>query len=285
MSPYRPPLFPVIYAIIGWQYSAVSGIDATSLGIIIAGIEEKYWLNPTLLIPIIIMGFLVYKKAPAIFVMGVAITLGVLFAFFQGVNLLAIGKGLIHGYNAETSVSAVNKMLSKGGVYEMKDTVFIIALGLPMGGILKSTHTLETIVFKFKNLVNSRVGVVVATLLTILIMAAVCGDTYASYILTCSAYAAAYDRLQLDRRMLSRSCELGVIMNCIFPWTAGGMFMSSLFGISTLTYAPYYYWGYLIFIMSIVCIATGWGVFYTNGQRGWGKNKVTAKELDAGITG
>jgi len=53
--------------------------------------------------------------------------------------------------------------------------------------------------------------------------------------------------------------------------------MSGLFGMTTLDYAPYYVWGYIVPIVTIICGYTGFGMFYDNsirgGIRGWGKNR------------
>jgi Na+/H+ antiporter NhaC len=42
---------------------------------------------------------------------------------------------------------------------------------------------------------------------------------------------------------------------------------------TTADYAPYYVWGYIVPLFTIFCGYTGFGMFYTRGRRGWGKNK------------
>ena len=270
----------VVYVIVGWRYGSAGVVNDSAVTELIHGLEKSFWLNPILLLPLVAMGYLVYKKTPPVLTMLVGIIMGSGLAMFQGHDFKTIAGSLINGYNANSEIDSINSMLSKGGVLEMTTVVFIIIVGMSMGGILKDTKTLETIVFQFQKLINSRFAVITSSMFTVGTMAAVCGDTYASYILTSSAYATAHDRLQIDRKVLSRSCELGVILSCLMIWTSGGQFMSNLFGISPAEYAPYYIWGYLIFIVNMFCAATGWGIFYTHGRRGWGKNKEIPPILD-----
>ncbi|NLU27126.1 MAG: hypothetical protein GXX00_08290 [Hungateiclostridium thermocellum] len=269
----------IIYAVMGLKYRNAI-MDTSNIDIIINGLADRFWLNPIFLIPIIIMGFLIIKKAPAILTMSVAIFMGIALALTQGVNVSEMGDALANGFNAGTGIEVVDTMLSKGGLNAMRNTVYILIFGLPLGGILQGTHTMETIVFKFKGLVANRVSVITGSLITVMVMSAICGDTYAAYIITTAGFGSAHDRLQLDRKVLSRTLEMGVILSCLIPWTSGGTFMSTLFGISPLEYAPFYYWGYLIFIFNTLCAITGFGIFYTKNRRGWGKNKEIPPTLE-----
>jgi len=262
----------ILYAIIGWKYGYVT-VDTSSLDILVNGLNERFWFNPILLLPVIVMAFLIIRKAPAILTLCIVIFMGAIFALFQGSSFIELADTLVNGFNANTGIESVDTMLSKGGLNAMRNTVYILVLGLPLGGILKGTHTMEVIVFKFKGLVSSRLPAITGSLLTVMVMAAICGDTYAAYIITAAGFGSVYDRLQLDRKVLSRSLEMGVIFGSILPWTAAGTFMSSLFGISTFEYAPYFFLGFAIFIVNTFCAATGWGIFYTNGRKGWEKTK------------
>ena len=80
--------------------------------------------------------------------------------------------------------------------------------------------------------------------------------------------------LALNRRVLSRSVEdTTTIMQVFVPWSATCVFCNALFDCTTATLASCYFIGYLNPIISIILAITGYGVFYTNGKRGWGKNK------------
>lgn len=263
----------IIFGVMGWKYGGSGLGDISSILDIENGLQERFWLNPLLLLPLIVMGILIFKRAPAILTMAIAILMGILLALTQGCSFVEISDAMVNGFQANTAVEAVNKMLSKGGINAMRNTIYILIFGMPMGGILQGTHTLETLVFHFKGLVNTRFAVITGSLFCVMLMSAVCGDSYAAYIITVAAFGAAHDRLQLDRKVLSRSCEMGVVCCCLMGWTAGGSYMSGLFGVEPTAYMPYYYWGYLIFIFNMICAATGFGIFYTNGRRGWGKHK------------
>lgn len=269
-----------IYWYLGRPYSNHDLTNNADILHLIQGIEGHFWLNPILLLPVVVLAILIIKKSSAILAMSIAIFMGVLFSLWQGVDFATIMNATVNGYQPNTEYKMLNSMLNKGGIRSLMDTLVIIVIGLPMGGILKQTKTLETLVFHFKNFTTSRVKVVGGSLITVMTSGAVCGDTYAAYILATSAFGRAYDKLQIDRRILSRVCEMGVVLACLMPWTAGGVFMSKLFGMPPSEYGWYYFWGPLTFFMIMFSAVTGWGIFYTEGRKGWGKNKEIPPILD-----
>ena len=176
------------------------------------------------------------------------------------------------GLKLETG-TAIDKMLSKGGMSSMTGVITIIICGMPLGSVLRETKTLETIVYHFKGLISSPGNVVASSTITTTLLCYLTGNSYGAYILTSAAFGSAYDDWNIHRKVLSRVCEMAVVVQCLAPWTSGGAYMSNLFGISCGAYAPYY-----VPIFTIICGYTGFGMFYNSttdrsGRHGWGKNK------------
>lgn len=62
---------------------------------------------------------------------------------------------------------------------------------------------------------------------------------YVSLILTPKIMSGNYDRMGVDRRMLSRSSEFGgTLTSGMVPWSDNGIFMAGLLGVSTFAYVP-----------------------------------------------
>lgn len=86
-------------------------------------------------------------------------------------------------------------------------------------------------------------------------------------LITSKLYGPAYDRLGLERRVLSRSLEdAGTMMCALIPWNSNGMFMATTLGVATISYIPYAFLGLLTPIFSLLLAITGIGVFYVDGR-------------------
>ena len=266
----------IIYGIMGWKYSGAS-VDMSALTELSTALHANFWLNPLLLIPLLVLGFCIFKKMGSIQALGIAIAVGIIFALTQGFSFQEICTALAGGLKLDTGVAAVDSMLGKGGLNSMTSVITIIICGMPLGSVLRETKTLETIVYHFKGLISSPGNVVASSTVTTTLLCFLTGNSYGAYILTSAAFGSAYDDWNMHRKVLSRVCEMAVVVQCLAPWTSGGAYMSGLFGMATMDYAPFYVWGYIVPIVTIICGYTGFGMFYNNnirgGIRGWGKDK------------
>ena len=265
----------IFYAVIGWQYGATE-IDTSALAELSDTLNEVFWLNPLLLIPLVVLTICIFKKMDAIPALGIAILLGIVFSLTQGFSFMEICTALYSGLSLETGTQ-VDELLGQGGLTSMNSVITIILTGMPLGGLLRDTGTLNAIIYHFRGIVSSPGNVVAASTVNTTALCFLTGNSYGACILNCAAFGPAFDDWNINRKCLSRICELGVIVQCLAPWTSGGAYMSNLFGMSTFDYAPYYVWGPLCIVITIICGYTGFGMFYDNsirgGRRGWGKNK------------
>lgn len=77
-------------------------------------------------------------------------------------------------------------------------------------------------------------------------------------ILTPKIMAGNYDRMGVDRRMLSRSAEFGgTLTSGMVPWSDNGIFMTGLLGVSTFAYVPYMWMSFISIILVIACAYLG----------------------------
>lgn len=272
-------ILTVGYLIAGCRFDATR-VDTSAATAIQAGLKELFYFSPLLLLPIAVIFILIIKKAPAVPTLSIGVMLCVVCcAVFQHMSLADITSTLINGFSAGSENSIINDMLKKGGMNSVSNVIFVMLFGMPLGGILKETRTLEVIVHYFGRFVNTVPKAIFISVITAAVNAAITGNTYSSYILTTAAFGKVYDAFELDRKVLSRTCEMSVVCTVLMPWTGTGMFMSSLFGLPVSAYAPYYFFGFLVPSITILCGITGFGMFYTNGRRGWGKNKYIPKKI------
>ena len=75
---------------------------------------------------------------------------------------------------------------------------------------------------------------------------------YVSLILTPKLLTATYDRMQADRRLLSRNTEFGgTLTSAMVPWSDNGIFMSGILGVATLSYLPYLWLSWSCIILAL----------------------------------
>lgn len=273
----------ILYIILGFKF--VDGtVDSAAIDIILNAIESSFNLTPILLALPAILFVIVIFKIPALLGMGIAAVLGFVFAVvFQGVPLTDILSFMHWGYVADTGVDIVNTILSRGGLDSMMYTISLMFIALPLGGVLEEIGILRTLLDKLSGVISSAFGLVTTTLFTVLGLAALTADTYLPQMLAGRTFGPAYDKLNIDRKVLSRSLEdTGTQGSWMVPWSESGMFAFTTIGVSAFTYLPYYFLGIVTPFVSMILAATGFGMFYTNGKS-HKENKRIMKDMKKGM--
>src|SRR5699024_10234266 len=84
-------------------------------------------------------------------------------------------------------------------------------------------------------------------------MGNVFGAAYVSIITATKITGENYDRLKIDRRVLSRNTEAGgTVTTPMVPWSDGGVFMAASLGVATLSYLPFLWFNFLVIIISLI---------------------------------
>ena len=109
-------------------------------------IGNFHTLSPILLLAPVAVIAMVILKVPAIPALLTGTLLGGVFAMiFQGANVGDIMTAMHYGYYSQTGVTAVDDLLTRGGLDSMLWTVSLILCALSFGGVLEKTGMLETI--------------------------------------------------------------------------------------------------------------------------------------------
>ncbi|MGY5666148.1 Na+/H+ antiporter NhaC family protein, partial [Vibrio cincinnatiensis] len=70
-----------------------------------------------------------------------------------------------------------------------------------------------------------------------------------------------YDRLGYQRKNLSRNAEFGgTLTSGMVPWSDNGIYMASILGVATLSYAPFMWLSFVCIIVTIFTSYMGWFV-------------------------
>lgn len=264
----------VVFVIAGIYYGKTGAVDESNIIVIREALNDTFNFNMLLILaPVFLIAVLV-KKVNAIACLIMAVCVGILVAvFYQGFGLEDLAVCLADGMQADSDVEFVNEICAKGGINAMWWMISIILMGFGMSEILLQTETFSVMVKAMSNVISSTKSIVISTLFTAILLTVSTANAYISSLVTASAYGEFYDRIGLDRKVLSRTIEDGSTVILIAPWDSTVVFFCTLFGCTFADWRMFYIVGWLSPLFTIICALTGYGIFYTNRKKGWGKGK------------
>ncbi len=163
-----------------------------------------------MLIPAVVVIVLLALKKPSMPVIVIGALLGAIWApVFQGMNIADAIATAYNGFSIKTDVEFLNGLLNRGGIVGMLDSLVVIIFGLGFGGLLEKLGVLKVIVSMFEKKLTSPGNVTLSTLIVAFLANIFGCAMYVSLILTPKIMEDSYDRLHLDRRVLSRNAEVG----------------------------------------------------------------------------
>lgn len=253
----------VIFGVVGLRYGGGS-IDEAAIVTIRDGLNSVYQFGPVLWLPLLALVIMIILKLPAIPSLMIGTLAGIAVAvFYQGIGLGAAMGYLYNGFSAETGITQVDQILNRGGMASMMFVVSLMMCSLAMAGVFERTQMLMQIVYKMGSLIQKRLGLMLATLITGVLMSYFAADPYIAALVPVKAFEHQYDEMGLDRSVLSRTISDGAVCMCpIVPWGSSGVFVSQTLGVAVGVYFPFYFMGFLTPVFTILTAATGIGIKY-----------------------
>lgn len=264
------------FAIALLVFALIGGGDASTPQEIEAlqnSLQIEFNIGLHLLLPLLLMLFLVYKRFPAYPAILISALAGGVFALIfqpdvvQGLagdeNLsrgLALTKGvwiaLFAGYESNSGNEFLDALLSKGGMSSMMNTVWLIICALGFGGILERTGILNYWLRRALRMVKGTGSLVATTVATCISTNVLAADQFMALALPGRMYRDAYKEYGLSPLNLSRTLEdSATITSALIPWNTCGAYMSATLGVATVVYAPF-----AIFNIACPLIAIAYGV-------------------------
>lgn len=238
-----------------------------------AVLKEHYDLNPWLFTLPLTMFALAKKRMPALPVLFVGVCLGViaglvfqkeLLSSLTGGNVFSyklyevLMKTAFSGFESTTGHQVVDKLLSRGGMSSMLNTVWLILMAMIFGGMMEVTGMLNTLVEAILRRVHGVTGLVSSTLGTSLLLNLTASDQYISIVMTGRMFKKVFLKYRLDPKNLSRTVEDGAtVTSVLIPWNTCGAYFSSVLGVATLSYLPFAFFNLLCPVVSVLLAATG----------------------------
>jgi len=237
-----------------------------------AAISQEFNVGVGVLIPLAVMIGLIWKRVPAYPAIMLATLAGILTALTFQTDVVrkfalmanpeaaipvveGLWRTLFAGFEGTTTNEELNRLISKGGIASMLNTVWLIVSALAFGGVLERTGILKQILDSVLTLVKSAGDLVAATVTGGFITNILAADQFLAIALPGRLFSSTYDDRGLSRENLSRTLEDSATMtSALIPWNTCGAYMAATLGVATFDYAPY-----AIFNLACPLIAIGFG--------------------------
>lgn len=269
-----------LFLITGFFYKGSGDLSAATSTM--AALEAHFNISWFMLVPAIVVIVLLILRLPSIPVILFGALLGTLWAyFFQGATFLQAFNILYAGNSIESGVPFIDNLLNRGGIVFMLDVIVLIILALSVGGLMERIGVLKAIGNYLAKWATNPGKLTVTTLIGG-VLGNVFGAAYVSLITASKMTGDNYDRMNIDRRVLSRNTEAGgTVTTPMIPWSDGGVFMAAALGVSTLSYLPFLWFNFLVIIISVIYGFTGKFMWRTDEKKVEEEIIITAKELEA----
>ena len=144
------------------------------------------------------------------------------------------------GYSADTGVEVVDKLLNRGGMWSMAQTVWLILSAMLMAGVFSSIGVFENIASALINFTKKTASLIWVTLSNCVLMNLIAGDQYISIIVPGQIWRKEYERRRLAAINLSRCLEdAGTLTSPLIPWTTCGAYIYGVLGLTSFAYIPF----------------------------------------------
>jgi len=260
----------ILFTAVGWHYAG--NVDMGQVETVMLAMEDQFVITPLSFIPVLAVLVLLAMRLPSFPVISFGSLLGIVWAvMLQDMTPVQAINTAWAPFHISSGVDFIDAILNRGGMESMLGSVAVIVFGLGFGGLLEKVGVLHTIANLFERRVNSAGSLATSTIGTAFMGNIFGSAMYVSLILTPKICAKNYDRLGYQRKNLSRNAEFGgTLTSGMVPWSDNGIYMASILGVATLSYAPFMW-------LSFVCIA----VTIVTSYMGWFVDKVDDKQTAA----
>lgn len=251
----------ILYAVLGIQFAG-KAIDTATINQYLETLSTNFNITPWLFIPPLCVLLMVAFKVPAIpGLVGVA-GLGAIFAgIFQKASISSMFAAAYTGFKIDTGVAVMDKLLNRGGLSSMLDTVALIMIALAFAGIVERTGMIQSIVDRILRVAKSDRALMTATIFTTIFTNFATGAQYVAIVLPGRMYRNIYRERGLHPKNLSRILEdVGTLCAPFCPWSTDGAFILGTLGVATGAYAPFMFLAIINPIISLIYAQTGFTI-------------------------
>lgn len=257
----------IIFIFMG--FSADVSSDIGRIDDIVSILQANFNISPMMLVPLIVLLVLAYKKMPAFPAISIGAVIGAVWALIFQSDLLAsqvdASQGQLVGYfklvwatfydgfAIKTGDGTMDDLLSGGGMAGMLTTTWLVMTALMFGAIMEKTGLLEVFVRSILKIARSTGSLIASTIATCIGTNLVAADQYIAIVVPGRMFKEEYKKRGLKSVNLSRTLEDGgTITSPLIPWNTCGAYMQSVLMINPLDYAVYAFFNLINPVLAII---------------------------------
>lgn len=220
-------------------------------------LDQIFWITPWNLIPLLTLLVLSYRKVPAsLAILGSALLAGVMAAFMQPevilrfvndpthtrplVSIKGIWLAMANGYHLNTGISQMDKLLSRGGMASMLETMWIIIGAVTFGTLLEEFNLLAKLINPILERANTPGRLIASVIVTAVGLNIIAADQYIALVLPTRLYRAEFEKRGLKAQNLSRAAANGgTVTSPLVPWNSCGAYMAGTLGVPVAQFLPF----------------------------------------------
>ena len=153
----------------------------------------------------------------------------------------------------DTGHEVLNSLVATRGMGGALNVIWLVLTAMCFGGVMVGSGMMGAITDTLLRGVNTVTKAVSATVFSGIFFNCCTGDQFMSIILSCDLNKGSFDKLGLDRRLLSRSAEdSATITSVLIPWNTCGVVQSMVLGVPTVIFAPFCFFNILSPLITIL---------------------------------
>lgn len=231
----------LVFSALNRVLASEAEMDAEILRQMQTGLSGQYELSFLTFIPPLILMLLCFFQVHVFVALLSGIGSGVVCSILVQQSTFSAAMGaLMSGENTRTGVSALDNLLSWGGIDAMVQGFYLCLLAVCLGGALQRTGFLSSVISHSWRYLKSDFALILSTMFTCVLGNCIFSDNYLSIVLNGDIYRELYQKYGLSFTMLSRTIEESATLSApLIPWTAAGVFISETLGVPVREYAPF----------------------------------------------
>ena len=271
----------ILFFIIGLRTPAAAGIDTA---VELKELDQVFRISLWNLLPLAVLVALSVRKVPAaLALMAASLLAGVMAPFTQpsvvrtfadapGASLAEAGlraawRAIGRGFSIESGFADIDRLLSRGGMYSMLLTLWLIMGAVTFGTLLDEFGLIKKLIDPMVRAAKSTGLLFLAVFASAFGLNIIAGDQYIALVLPARTFRAEFAKRGIHPTMLSRLCaDSGTVTSPLVPWNSCGAFMSAVLGVSTWAYLPFCFFNIASPLLSVLYGFTGFKVERTATQ-------------------
>ena len=255
----------VIFAIIGNRYSTANYNPAT-IEEYLGGLAANFDLSVLTLIPVVLVIVMLLFKVPAFptILIG-AVCGGIMAMITQGATFTEVMTSMLSGYQIDSGILLVDKLLNRGGIASMYSILCIMIFAMGMGGMLDKMGVLQNFLGLFVKRIRKVPGLIISTMIVSYISSAIGCTQSMSHVLTGKLMNPIFKEKGVAPEVLSRTMEdCGTLGGALMPWHTNAIYFCGALSVTYAEYVPFLFLSYLAPIFALIFAFTGVAIWYVN---------------------